>query len=232
MNTSFVCNSSKKKRREPRITFDDGHISQFANAVPILNRFGEQATFFITAGWTGKRLGYMNWNHLRELRACGYEVQSHGWSHTLLTQCSPPQLKHELVRSKNELQDRLGASVDAISMPGGRWSPQVLRACAAAGYMRIFVSNPWNVDLSPNGVPVIGRWMVTRNMSAENIVALLEAKGFIVEFLRVRYWLKEFAKSLIGDRLYQTLWHTISNKNQSLEESQRPHDFSTESEPQ
>lgn len=222
----------RDKRTEPQITFDDGHISQFVNAVPILNRLGEEATFFITAGWTGKRSGYMNWNQLRELRACGYEVQSHGWSHTLLTQCSPPKLKHELVGSKNQLEDRLGSSVDAISMPGGRWSPQVLSACAAAGYTRVFISDPWNASLSRGGVQVIGRWMVTRKMSPENIVSLLQVKGSIVEFLRVKHWFKEFAKSLIGDRAYRRLWRTISSKSQSLEDTEQTFDFSTENGPQ
>jgi peptidoglycan/xylan/chitin deacetylase (PgdA/CDA1 family) len=227
----FRLQQFRDERREPKITFDDGHISQFANAVPILNRFAEQATFFITASWTGKRSGYMNWNQLRELRACGYDVQSHGWSHTLLTECSPPKLKHELVRSKNELEYRLGSRVDAISMPGGRWSPQVLNACAAVGYTRVFISDPWNASLSQGAVHVIGRWMVTRNMSADNIVSLVRGEGSIVEFLRVRHWFKEFAKSLIGDRSYQTLWRAISNKSQSLEDTQT-YDSSTENSPQ
>jgi peptidoglycan/xylan/chitin deacetylase (PgdA/CDA1 family) len=219
------------KSRESQITFDDGHISQFANAIPILNHFREQAVFFITPGWTGKRSGYMNWNHLRELRAGGYEVQSHGWSHTLLTQCSPSKLQYELVRSKKELQDRLGTNVDAISMPGGRWSPEVLSACVAAGYTRVFISDPWNTSLSRVGLHVIGRWMVTRNMSAKDVISLLQAKGSIVEFLRMEHRFKEFAKSLIGDRSYQTLWRTISRKSRSLEGSEQEYDLLTEKGP-
>jgi peptidoglycan/xylan/chitin deacetylase (PgdA/CDA1 family) len=216
---------------EPCVTFDDGHTSQFVNAVPILEQFGEQAIFFITVGWTSKRAGYMCWNHLRELLARGYEVQSHGWSHALLTQCSLPELERELMRSKNELQDRLGAEVNAISVPGGRWNPQVLGACAAAGYARVFTSDPGTSAFLRDGVRVIGRWMVSRKMNAEDITALLHGKGIIVQCLRARHGLTEFAKSLIGDRAYQALWRTISSKNQSMENTQQAYDSAQESRP-
>ena len=37
------------------LTFDDGHISHYRYALPLLDRFGIRGTFFITAGWTGVR---------------------------------------------------------------------------------------------------------------------------------------------------------------------------------
>jgi len=213
------------------ITFDDGHISQLTNAVPILEHFSERATFFVTAGWTSKRSGYMNWHHLRELRARGHEVQSHGWSHVLLTQCSLPALKRELVLSKNELEDRLGARVDAISMPGGRCNRQVLGACAAVGYTQVFTSDPWSAKSSIDGIRLTGRWMATQNMNAEDVVMLLRRKGARVRFLRASHGIKEFGKSLIGDRVYHAFWRAISHKNQSLEDIEQAHQFVQENKP-
>jgi len=208
-----------KTRYPPDITFDDGHISQIDNALPVLNSFGEKATFFITAGWTGKRRAYMNWNHLRELHACGHEVLSHGWSHIHLTECSLSELASELIRSKHMLEDQLSASVDGISMPGGRCNSRIISACAAAGYGRVFTSDPLENMLSEDGVQVMGRWMVTRNMRGSRIVTLVRSKGTVVELLKVRHRVKEFAKYLIGERVYRPLWHALSNKGQSLEEA-------------
>ena len=207
----------KRKQQEYQITFDDGHVSQIENALPILNSHSERAIFFITVGWTGKRSGYMNWNHLRELQACGHEVQSHGWSHTLLTKCSMLHLACELKRSKETLEDQLGSKVDGISMPGGRWNEQIVGACVAAGYRRIFTSDPSNFALSENNIQVMGRWMVTRHMDARRIISLLEARGPALAFLRARHRFKELFKSLIGDRMYQALWRGVSSKGQSLE---------------
>ena len=201
---------------ELRITFDDGHITQFENALPILERFHEPATFFITAGWTDQNPEYMSWNQLRELKARGYDVQSHGWSHTLLTQCSPGELERELVRSKNALEQHLECEVDAISMPGGRWNQQVIKACVAAGYSRIFTSDPWIAAPPMGQIHLRGRWMVSREMTGEDVVALLREKGAIVQFLKARNRLAEFAKSALGDRLYQVLWRAISQKGPDL----------------
>ena len=205
------------KDRKYQITFDDGHVSQIENALPILNSFDERAVFFITVGWTGQRRGYMNWNHLRELHACGHEVQSHGWSHVLLTKCPAIDLVCELEKSKHMLEDQLGATVDSISMPGGRWNARVVGACFAAGYRRVFTSDPSSLVLSADNLHVMGRWMVTRHMDARKIMSLLEAKGPALTVLKARHRLKELFKSLIGDRMYQTLWRGMSNKAQSLE---------------
>ena len=41
----------------PEVTFDDGHISNFEFALPILQTHAIRAWFFITVGWTGRRPG-------------------------------------------------------------------------------------------------------------------------------------------------------------------------------
>src|SRR6201999_686591 len=46
----------------PGITFDDGHVSGCTQALPLLAEHGLSATFFITVGWTGTRVGYMGWD--------------------------------------------------------------------------------------------------------------------------------------------------------------------------
>lgn len=212
---------------QPYITFDDGHLSQLMNAQPMLHRFGEHAIFFVTAGWTSKRAGYMTWRHLRELQACGHEVQSHGWSHTLLTRCSPHDLERELVHSKNALEEHLGTKVDGISFPGGRWNPQVLHACVMAGYSRVFTSDPWHIP-SSCALPVIGRWMVSGKMNGDHIATLLRGRGAVVHLLRTRHRFKELAKSVIGDRAYQEIWNAISNKKYSLENMEHDQDLFAE----
>jgi len=56
----------------PEITFDDGHGSNFEYALPMLESQNLKAHFFITAGWTGSRPGYMGWEELRALRSAGH----------------------------------------------------------------------------------------------------------------------------------------------------------------
>jgi peptidoglycan/xylan/chitin deacetylase (PgdA/CDA1 family) len=201
-----------------RVTFDDGHISQFQNAIPVLEAESVKAIFFITAGWTGSRNGYMSWSELSELSALGHDVQAHGWSHALLTHCSSQELDEELKRSKCELENHLGKKVDALSAPGGRWNSQVLEACARVGYERIFTSDPWIVQEDRSGLEVLGRWMVTNNMNEHRIGNMLDGKG--VRIQRAKYLVKETAKKVLGDRIYQSVWRSLSRKNESLENTE------------
>jgi len=199
------------------ITFDDGHVSQYDHAFSVLQELSMKATFFVTAGWTGKRPGYMTWKQLAELARCGHEVQSHGWSHTLLTQCSAKELQIELLRSKRDLEDHLGAKVNAISLPGGRWNRRVLEACRESGYEQVFTSDPWMVSEDVMGLQIAGRWMVTRNMNAQRIHFLLRGKGAALYLLRAKHLAKETAKLMLGDNAYRSLWRMWANKNKSQE---------------
>jgi peptidoglycan/xylan/chitin deacetylase (PgdA/CDA1 family) len=199
------------------ITFDDGHVSQYIHSLPILQDEGARATFFITAGWTNTRAGYMSWRQLAELVRCGHEVQSHGWSHEFLTQCSTQSLKEELVRSKMELEDHLGVKVDAISAPGGRWNDKVLESCADAGYKFFFTSDPWMTREEHFGMKVSGRWMVTRKMTAADIRARLLKAGPRLYLLRADRLAKSVARMLLGDHGYQMMWRALANKNKSME---------------
>lgn len=201
------------------ITFDDGHVSQYDHAFSVLQELSMKATFFVTAGWTGKRPGYMTWKQLGELARYGHEVQSHGWSHTLLTQCSARELQIELLRSRGDLEDQLGTKVNAISLPGGRWNSRVLEACRESGYEQVFTSDPWMVSEDVRGLQIAGRWMVTRNMSAQRIDFLLKGKGAALYLLRARHFAKETAKLMLGDSAYRSMWRMLANKDKSQEDA-------------
>jgi peptidoglycan/xylan/chitin deacetylase (PgdA/CDA1 family) len=101
-------------RCSPEITFDDGHRSHFEKAYPLLEKYGVRATFFVPAGCAGRSAESVSWDQARQMAASGHRVQSHGWSHRLLTQCGPRELEEELSRSKQELEDRLGIGVDSF----------------------------------------------------------------------------------------------------------------------
>jgi len=206
------------------ITFDDGHVSQYDHAFPVLQELSMKATFFVTAGWTGKRPGYMTWKQLAELARYGHEVQSHGWSHTLLTQCSAKELQIELLRSRRDLEDHLGAKVIAISLPGGRWNSRVLEACRESGYEQVFTSDPWMVSEVVMGLRIAGRWMVTRTMSTQKIQFLLKGTGAGVYLLRARHFAKETAKLMLGDSAYRSLWRMLANKDESREDARTTSD--------
>ena len=129
-------------RVSPVVTFDDGHLTNYEVALPLLQNYGLTARFFITVGWTGQKPGYMGWEDLRKLHNSGQKIGAHGWSHALLTRCSPSALEMELTRPRLILEDKLGVSITTMSFPGGRYNKRVIAACAAAGYKQVYTSEP------------------------------------------------------------------------------------------
>ena len=194
----------------PEVTFDDGHISNHDLAAPVLAAHGLTAHFFITVGWTGIKPRYMGWPELRSLQEAGHGIGAHGWTHTLLTHCSDRELQMELTQSRQTLEDKLGTSITTMSLPGGRSNPRVLAACKGAGYTRVYNSIP-RAESLPLG-PTVGRLNVRGDMRPEWIVELLQPESGILSSLERRQRMKDAAKSLLGDRIYQRLWALVNRK--------------------
>jgi peptidoglycan/xylan/chitin deacetylase (PgdA/CDA1 family) len=195
----------------PGITFDDGHVSHHKYAAPLLNEFGFQGTFFVTAGWIGTRAGYMNWGEVSDLLRQGHAIESHGWSHAFLTCCDDVTLRSELTRSKETIEHRLGTAVRRISMPGGRCNRRVVRACGAAGYTHVFNSNPFQKELETLGVRLSGRMMLRRTTTAEGLSDILAAEHHRFSSLRLQHGVKTGIRTIIGERLYQSVWEFLGS---------------------
>ncbi|WP_449429516.1 polysaccharide deacetylase family protein [Rhodanobacter umsongensis] len=79
----------------------------------------------------------MNWDQLREMRAAGFEVGSHGVHHRMLAKLPQDQMEEELMESKATLERELGESAVLLSYPVGgdlAFDGGVIKATVAAGY--------------------------------------------------------------------------------------------------
>jgi peptidoglycan/xylan/chitin deacetylase (PgdA/CDA1 family) len=202
----LVAEQNRRQADITKLTFDDGHISNFEVARPMVDRHALKAAFFVTVCRVGTHAQTMNWGQLRALTNAGHSVQSHGWSHKFLIHCSPTELRDELCRSKAELEHRTGVVVDSISVPGGRWNPRVLRAAADAGYRRIYTSEFWRRAAVRQGVLLIGRFMVRSDMSVAQIEKWLSTDVQSRRMLRAKNLAKNAVRRVAGDGLYHRLW--------------------------
>lgn len=192
---------------EPRITFDDGPVSQFVIARPILNEFALPAMFFITTAWVAVRQSVMTWEQIRELRRLGHLVGSHTHTHPLLTACGSAAMRDELSISKRILEDRLGNEVTTISIPGGRSNTRVYVACADAGYKHVYTSRVGEYRAANGTSPeVIGRFIVTRGTSEQRLASYLEGDPGTLRRLQLDASAKRLVKAVIGDSIYQKAW--------------------------
>ena len=122
------------------LTFDDGEMNNYDQALPVLKKCGFPAHFFIIAKRIGEP-GYMGWDELRALHEAGMVIGSHGFSHEILTNLLDSQVEEELRASKRYLERNLNINVDAFSMPRGFCNNKVIRMAYDCGYKYVFISD-------------------------------------------------------------------------------------------
>ncbi|WP_263408490.1 polysaccharide deacetylase family protein [Terriglobus tenax] len=196
------------------VTFDDGHGSHLRWVMPILNSLRIHGHFFIPTAWMEARSEYAGWDDLRLLAGHGHRIGSHGATHVFLSACTPGSLEEEVRGSRMTLEDKIGASVTSISMPGGRWNENVIRACAIAGYEEVYTSEPgmYRPACVADGLrmpAVIGRFAIRRKTSLRILANYVEGDFFTVNWLRGMYLLRQRTKQLIGDSNYQQIWSSL-----------------------
>jgi peptidoglycan/xylan/chitin deacetylase (PgdA/CDA1 family) len=201
----------------PVVTFDDGHESNYRYGPALLEKYGCRAMFFITASFIESQPASMTWAQVRELASLGHEIQSHSWSHRCLTHCSPEDLREQLRRSRETIEERIGMPVDAISIPYGRWNRQVLEACAQSSYRRVYTSDPWLPPAERAGVDVRGRLTIRSTMTPDDLRRLLTMRGFPLRFQQAKYEFKQTVKRILGDRIYHRLWTRFVGRDEPAE---------------
>lgn len=122
------------------LTFDDGEMNNYDQALPVLKKCGFPAYFFIIAKRVGE-YGYMSWDELRAIHESGMIIGSHGFSHEILTNLMDSQVEEELRASKRYLERNLDITVDTFSMPRGFCNNKVVRMAYEAGYKHVLISD-------------------------------------------------------------------------------------------
>lgn len=135
--------------RSAVITIDDGYLSGYNTAWPILKKYGYPFTMFIYTNYVkgGPNAGgqSMSWEQLAEMRDAGVDIESHTVSHSDLNARkgkTPEQyaawLKTELADSKQMIEDKLGIKVKVLAYPYGKHNEEVRQAAMDAGYEAAF----------------------------------------------------------------------------------------------
>lgn len=185
---------------EPRValTFDDGTATDRLVAAPVLEENGFGATFYVVAGFLG-RPGYLSVADLRELAGMGFEIGSHSMTHRLLSDLDADALRHEIVDSRDRLQQHLGRAVQHFACPGGRVSAAAVRMAKEAGYRSLATSR---TGLNAAGADAfqLRRIAVHRHTTAMQVLSLCEGRGLRIR--RAHERVLAAAKTLMGNARY------------------------------
>lgn len=128
------------------ITFDDGYADAYSEALPVLQRYGLLATFYIVTNFVGQP-GYMTWEQVAALRDAGMEIGAHTVSHLDLTSLDWDTASFEIGQSKAELDRHLGLNVTSFCYPTGLYNATIEEQVRAAGFANATTTR-WDNDNS------------------------------------------------------------------------------------
>jgi peptidoglycan/xylan/chitin deacetylase (PgdA/CDA1 family) len=197
--------------RQVVLTFDDGCETDVETAAPLLAARGFGATFFVVAGWVGRR-GFMSAGQVRRLADAGFEVGSHSCSHAFLSEVSDAELQRELADSKRMLEDITGSTVRHLSCPGGRWSRKVAVTARDIGYESVSTSRV-AVNRAGDDTLSLARCALRRDTTMPSFHAYCRGERLMAAAMQER--LLSGAKRALGTRLYGGL------RNLALRQSSR-----------
>jgi len=118
------------------VSFDDGWLSQYTNAAPVMNSYSINATFYIIYSYPGTSQR-MTWTQIATLVSEGYEIGSHSRTHPDLNHVSASQLTDETATVKNDFLTNHTIVTLTFTYPQnlGYNNATVTSALASAGYI-------------------------------------------------------------------------------------------------
>lgn len=185
------------------ISFDDGDISNFTVALPILMERGIKAEFFVTTDRIDKK-GSLTKDQLVDMHEHGMSVQSHGVTHRFLSELSPQELLAELAGSKNILESAMGVEISKLSLPGGRGNYNVLRAARKTGYSHV-CNSVFGQNHEKSDSYHLKRVAIKRNMTINEFQKIVEGRGAYYWRSVVKQRVLAIAKKLLGNTRYDKL---------------------------
>jgi peptidoglycan/xylan/chitin deacetylase (PgdA/CDA1 family) len=162
------------------ITMDDGWLTQYTVAWPILKKYNYPFTMFIYTeglrpGGHFAGGGMMTWDQLAEMRDEGVDIQAHSATHqdmrkrrdaiakkNLNEEEYREWLTNETAGVRKALQDRLGIKVNAFAVPYGLHDENVRKAVMDAGYEALFTVYGQTLTMA-SSMDQLGRYAIEAN---------------------------------------------------------------------
>ena len=114
------------------ITFDDGNLDVYQNAFPIMQGLGFVGTDYIVANRLQSNY-FVDVEQIQEMASAGWEIGSHGMTHTDLT-TDHPIANYEMRQSMLSLQEVTGETISTFAYPYGKMDEFISTKASEYGY--------------------------------------------------------------------------------------------------
>ena len=138
--------SENKSERKVLFTVDDGLLSFYNNAWPILKEKKIPFILFVNTREVGS-FNYMSWDQIRELYSYEFvEIGNHSHSHEYLVDESPQVIKNDILKSIKIFEEKLGKNSEFFSYPFGEYSIRFKKIIKDLGFKYAFGQHSGVID--------------------------------------------------------------------------------------
>ena len=142
--------SDNKKQRKVLLTIDDGFLSFYNNAWPILKKNKIPFILFISTREVGS-FNYMNWDQIRQIAKEDFvEIGNHSHTHEYLVNENNEIIEADIKKSINIFKDKLGGNSKFFSYPFGEYSINFKNIIKSLGFKYAFGQHSGVIDETKN----------------------------------------------------------------------------------
>jgi len=135
-----------KQERKVLLTIDDGLLSFYQNAWPILRDKKIPFILFVNTREVGA-FNYMTWDQILELHKNeNVEIGNHSHSHEYLVEEKKEVIKNDILKSINIFENKLGKNSDFFSYPFGEYSNEFKKIIKDLGFKYAFGQHSGVID--------------------------------------------------------------------------------------
>lgn len=196
------------------LTFDDGHISNYKIAYPILKQFGFKAVFFIVTGFIDKK-DHLTRDHIREMQKDGMLFGSHTSTHPYLLSLSRTEMAREILQSRTKLGDLIGSEVHHFSIPYGFYNKSLINCVKEAGYKGLITEDFGYYKPNTDGFKIFPRFTVKASISEQKFINIADKRKLPLLPQYCIETMLQTIKDLLGFRNYIRLKSLILKTNAS-----------------
>ena len=136
----------KKNERKVLLTIDDGLLSFYEKAWPILKEKKIPFILFVNTREVGS-YNYMDWDQITELNnSDNVEIGNHSHSHEYLVEEKPSEIKDDIEKSIKIFKERLGENSIFFSYPFGEYSNEFKNIINNFGFKYAFGQHSGVID--------------------------------------------------------------------------------------
>ncbi|MBI3563132.1 MAG: polysaccharide deacetylase family protein [Gammaproteobacteria bacterium] len=199
--TGIISNTGSFDSNRVILSFDDGWMTDYTIATPLLGEFNMSAAFFIVTDFIGKD-SYLTAMQIKAMHQAAMDIQIHGKTHEFLTLLNNDEIIAQLQYAKNFTEDLLGKNIDSLSFPGGRGDDRVIDIATSLGFTKFFSSRPGWYQARTRDIP---RVVIHQQTLLPDVCKYLTYQKPVLYKSIAKYHAGRLLVKLVGQHFYNRL---------------------------